>query len=311
MTADRRSDLYADAMQRTIRPGDVVIDVGAGIGLWSLYACALGATRVIAIEPDPLIAFAADVAVVNGMADRIALLHQPVSEVTLDTPADVVVADLRDVLPFAPTSITGMIDARRLLKPGGTLIPQRDTLWMTVVEADAAYRARSEPWETNRFGVDLSPIRAAALSTPRKERFAAADMVTKPVQWADIDYRTVTAPHVSNDVTMVADRACIAHGFAMWFDAELTDDVLFSNAPDAPPLLYGQAFFPWLQPVALEIGDRIETRVRAIHDGTDYTISFVTRILAADGQSVRARFEQSTFDAVPLVARAMQSSEKV
>jgi protein arginine N-methyltransferase 1 len=305
MVADRRSDLYADALRRTVRPGHVVIDVGTGTGLWALYACALGARRVIAIEPDAMIAFAMELARVNGFADRITFMSSSVADAVIDEPADVIVADLRDVLPFAPESVTGMMHARRWLKPGGVLIPQRDRLWMALVEAPEAYRVRAEPWETTRFGVDLSPLRRAALSLPRKERFKPRHLVTTPACWGEIDYRTVTAPHVTGESTLIAERTCVAHGLALWFDAELTDDVTMSNQPDAPPLLYGQAFLPWPAAVSLDAGDRIGVSVRVNHDGRDYTMTWKSVVTAGMSGEIRATYDQSTFDAVPLVARAM------
>lgn len=35
-----------------VEPGDVCVDVGANIGVWSRYACARGAARVFAYEPE-------------------------------------------------------------------------------------------------------------------------------------------------------------------------------------------------------------------------------------------------------------------
>ena len=304
MVADPRSDLYADALRRSVRPGDVVVDVGTGTGLWALYACALGARRVFAIEPDAIIAFAMELARVNGFADRITFVSSDVRDASIDERADVIVADLRDVLPFAPESVTGMMHARRWLKPGGVLIPQRDRLWMAAVEAPEAHRARVAPWDTARFGIDLSPLRRAALSLPRKERFEPRDLVTTPAGWAEIDYRTVREPHVCGDADLVAERRGIAHGLAMWFDAELAGDVTMSNRPDAAPLLYGQAFLPWPDAVNIDAGDRIHVGVRVRHDGQDYTMTWKSVITSPDSGQIRATFEQSTFDAVPLVARA-------
>lgn len=43
------------AWKRLLQPGDLFIDVGANVGVYSLWAAALGA-RVIAIEPDPIAA---------------------------------------------------------------------------------------------------------------------------------------------------------------------------------------------------------------------------------------------------------------
>lgn len=305
MVADRRSDLYADALRRTVRAGHVVIDVGTGTGLWALYACALGARRVIAIEPDAMIAFAMELARANGFADRITFVPDSVADAVVDEPADVIVADLRDVLPLAPDSVAGMMHARRWLKPGGVLVPQRDRLWAAVVEAPEAHRDRAAPWETTRFGLDLSPLRRAALSVPRKERFVSAHLLTAAASWAEIDYRTVTRPDIAGEVSVIATRAGIAHGLAMWFDAELTDDVTMSNHPDAPPLLYGQAFLPWPREVPVEAGDRIDVNVRVTHDGRVFTMTWQSTITAGESAGVRARFDQSTFDAVPLVARAI------
>jgi protein arginine N-methyltransferase 1 len=311
MVADRRSDLYADALRRTVRPGQMVVDVGTGTGLWALFACALGARRVVAIEPDSVIAFAMELARVNGFADRITFVSSDVRDAVLDEPADVVVADLRDVLPFAPESVTGMMHARRWLKPGGLLIPQRDRLWLAAVEAPEAHRARAEPWETARFdGLDLSPLRRAALSLPRKERFEPRQVITTTASWAEIDYRTVLEPNVSGVASLVAERSGVAHGLAVWFDAELTDDVTLVNQPEAPPLLYGQAFLPWPNAVHVEAGDRMDVSIRAIHDGRNYTLTWKSVVTAVASGDVRAAFEQSTFDAVPLVARAIDLVSK-
>ncbi|MCK9549211.1 FkbM family methyltransferase [Aquamicrobium sp.] len=49
---DKVASAYGIAQHVTLRPGDLVLDIGANIGEFSLWAAARGA-RVIAFEPDP------------------------------------------------------------------------------------------------------------------------------------------------------------------------------------------------------------------------------------------------------------------
>jgi len=99
-------------------------------------ACRFGSERVFAIEPAEIIQVAREVAAANDCADRIEFLEDLSSRVTLPVRADVILSDLRGILPLFQHHIPTIVDARRrFLAPGGTLIPQKDVLWAAVVEA--------------------------------------------------------------------------------------------------------------------------------------------------------------------------------
>jgi len=130
MIADRvRTDAYAEALRRAVRPGSVVLDIGTGTGIFSLLACRFGAERVYAVEPSDTIQAAREVARASGCGDRIELLQALSTRIDLPRRADVIVSDIRGVLPLHQRIIPSLADAReRLLAPGGVLIPRRDTV---------------------------------------------------------------------------------------------------------------------------------------------------------------------------------------
>src|SRR5690349_1041753 len=136
MAADPvRMDAYARAIERAVKPGSVVVDLGAGTGIFSILAARAGAKRVHAIEPNPAVFLVPELARENGVEDRITIHAVPSDEVVLEERADVVISDLRGLLPLHGDNTAALRDAReRLLAPGGVVIPERDRLFVALVE---------------------------------------------------------------------------------------------------------------------------------------------------------------------------------
>ncbi|HJU93464.1 MAG TPA: class I SAM-dependent methyltransferase [Pyrinomonadaceae bacterium] len=295
MIADApRMDAYAAALRQTVKPDSVVMDLGCGPGVFALLACKLGARRVYAVEPNNVIALAREAAAANGFADRIQFFENLSTEISLDEPATIIVSDLRGVLPWFQQHIPSMIDARkRLLAPGGTLIPRSDVLWAAVVEAPDRYEELVTPWENNRLELDLSAGTRLITNNWRKTRVRPEQLLVEPVCWTTIDYHKVDNPDMQAEISWRAARKGKAHGVAVWFDSDLVDGIGFSNHPSAPELIYGNGFFPFPQPVDVKENDRITLRLEAKMVVDDYVWRW-------DTDFPKTSFKQSTFFGVPL-----------
>jgi len=290
-----RGPAYLAALAEVVHPGTVVAEVGAGVALFSLMACRLGAARVYAIEPSPVLELAQRFAEDNGLADRLIGLESLATDIELPERVDVVIADLRGVLPFYRDSVSAVIDARdRFLKPGGTIIPARDTLWSAVVEAPEQYASITNPWTDATRGLDLQRGLEAALNAWGSAVIEPAQLLGDPMVWGTIDYAGVAQAAMTGTAECRVNRAGTGHGTAAWFDTELTDGIGFSNAPGKPRTLHGQAFFPWSRPVDLHPGDIVRSTYRVLPGLGEFVWTWDTSIVDRHGQE-RAVFRQSTF----------------
>ena len=186
-------------------------------------------------------------------------------------PADVVVSDLRGVLPFMQGHIAAIAHARaQLLAPGGALIPARDTLWAAPVEDADAFKNWHDPWSLEPEGVSLRAARRFAVNAWHKGRVTPASLLGPAGKLLTLDYATASYVATSGRVEIEVTRAGAPHGVCVWFDAELVDGVGFSNSPEAPPLIYGSALFPLDQRPAVAVGDRLAIELGVTPAKDDY-----------------------------------------
>ncbi len=301
MIADTvRMEAYAAALKAAVRPGGVVLDIGTGTGMMALLACRLGARRVYALEPSEAIHLARQAARDSGMDDRIEFIQALSTEVTLPERADVIVSDLRTVLPPFQSHVAAIADAReRLLAPGGVLIPRADVLCAAPVEAPETYAKMVDVWTEQAHGFDLRALRRVAENSWTKvEVLRPGQLLASARTWVVMDYTRITEPNLRGRLAWPAEREGTAHGFAMWFDAQLAEGIGFSTGPHAPTTVYGRGFFPFPRPVPLRPGDEVAVEVDARLVRGDYIWGWNTRIVRAGGEAVE--FRQSTFFADPI-----------
>lgn len=295
ITCEPRMSAYAAALRNAITPGCSVIDIGAGSGIFSLLACQYGAGSVIAIEPDDAVEVLRASAATNGFDDRIKII-QGISTDYVGPSADVIVSDLRGCLPLYEQHIPSIVDAReRLLAPGGRMIPARDRLFAALAHNPDFCLPYSKPWLSNAFGIDLTDGHRFAVNQYSKTYFTPISLMAGPEEVLQLDYATITDPNVSVDFTLASEASGDAHGFLVWFDAELAPGIGYSNAPGEPEQVYGQTFFPFERPIYLAIHDRIAVTLRANLVEGAYVWSWTSSVWRANASAPELTYRQSTF----------------
>lgn len=299
MLANRaRRDAFHDALAAVVTPGCTVLDAGAGTGAMALLAARLGARHVYAVEPNPAIHVARELARHNDLADRITFLQDLTTNITLPERADVMVSDLRGVLPFFGTHIPSVIDAReRLLTPDAALVPGRDVVHASVVEDPKAYAEVVGPWAEDIYGLDMRPVRNYSIHGFGRIWAKADQVLAAPAPWCALDYRRIESASMDAAVDLEVNRAGTIHGGALWADTTLTEGVGQTSAPGDAENLYGQQFLPLERPVTVAVGDRVRMHIEARHIDGDYAWRWRTTI-ERRGEEPR-HFDQSTVLGAP------------
>lgn len=147
----RRAAAYRDALRRAVRPGSIVLDIGAGTGLLSFMAAESGAAHVYAVERAPALADCARRAIrASPHRDRITLLEMDASRlrvgVHLPRTPDVLVTEVFDASLLAEGALatlrrahTDVIGARTVM------IPHAAEVLGGLVESDALREEVSVP----------------------------------------------------------------------------------------------------------------------------------------------------------------------
>ena len=143
---------------RSVRPGDVVLDVGAGSGILSVFAARAGAARVYAVEQTSVAVLAQELAAANGVAEIVRVIQGDVTDVELPERVDVIVSEWLGGFGIDEGMLVPVITARdRWLKPGGVMIPDSVTAWAALVHD--RYLAETVGFlRDNPYGLDLGDL---------------------------------------------------------------------------------------------------------------------------------------------------------
>jgi type I protein arginine methyltransferase len=271
MICDRvRTEAFRRAIDAVVRPGDIVLDVGAGSGILSVFAARAGAARVYAIERTSAAVLAQDLAAANGVAEIVQVIHGDVMDLELPGRVDVIVSEWLGGFGIDEGMLVPVIAARdRWLKPGGVMIPRLVMAWAVLVHdrylAEMVEFLRGSPYGL-RFDDLVEKTVNEIFYSGTFRHLAAGDKRSAAGQlWTTdagrIPLQQAQAPHQAEIVLRVRDSGT-ANALALWFSAELAPGISFSVGPGDPPTHWGMTTAPLRSPVALTPGMVVRARVR-------------------------------------------------
>jgi protein arginine N-methyltransferase 1 len=301
-----RLDAFERAIAATVRPGDVVIDLGAGTGILGMLACRAGAARVYAIEAGGMIQVARALAQANGLADRMIFLMDHSNEAHVPERADVLVGDLIGRMGFEAGVFEAYPRARRWLQPDARIIPSAITIAAAPVEHEDAH-ADVDAWASPAAGFRMDPVLPWSRNTGYPRHVDPTQLLSDEIvsgTFSPMD----DGPFLCVSGAVTISRAGTLHGIAAWFSARMAPDVTMTNAPGAPSRINRRnVFLPLEPPTAVVPGDSvaIDIRIRPV----DFVVSWSAEVRTAAGVPRAPRARHSTLGGMLLTREDLRSND--
>ena len=266
MLADElRMRRYRKAITEAVRPGDVVADLGTGLGVLAIMAVQAGAKLAYGIDARARSLWIAErVLCANGVSDQVKLIEGNVREVQLEEPVDLIVNEL--IGNYGTDE--GMFDsvrefARRNLKSEGRILPARLRTYLVPVEYRGEFRG---VWRRNNAGLDLR----AAIDMPCKPQVVRYGVRRKPKELAPallVEDHTFAAdmadPPAAIEHRFDIEKTGTLQGFVGYFDATLVEGIELTNYPCYATCHWENWNWPISPPIAVKPGQAIALHLKA------------------------------------------------
>ncbi|KAK7689949.1 hypothetical protein QCA50_006589 [Cerrena zonata] len=209
------SELFRDA---------IVLDVGCGTGILSLFAARAGAKRVFAVDASPIAERAEQIVKANNLENVITVIRGKVEDIKLPddvTHVDVIISEWMGYALLYESMLDSVLHARdRFLKPDdGVMAPSQCQMMFGLCEAADIYKERVGFWG-DVYGFDLSAMGKDVYEDAIVD--VVVTMASEPVVVKDLHLKDITTKQLdfssSFTLTSTTDRKTKIHAFVLYFD---------------------------------------------------------------------------------------------
>lgn len=285
-----RLEAYAQGIHSAVRQGDVVVDLGCGTGILSMFAAQRNPQKIYAIDHADIIDLAKRVAQ-HHKIDCIEFLKINSRSFSLPEKADVIIHEQMGSFLVDENMLENLMDLKaRILKPGGRIVPAKFELYLEPVCLKRDHRLPFL-WENNISGVDYSflkedeahrhtscdgKIGGLVHKEPRLENAALDYYLCKPEPVLEFDLNLISSErHIPQSLVVRkrAIRSGFADGISIYFRATFDHGVSFDTALNSPRTNW-RAPFLRIPRIAFEREDEIAIsfNMPSFHDVPNWSI---------------------------------------
>eukprot|EP00924_Labyrinthula_sp_SR-Ha-C_P000965 augustus_masked-scaffold_7-processed-gene-9.58-mRNA-1 protein AED:0.03 eAED:0.04 QI:0/-1/0/1/-1/1/1/0/359 len=243
MLQDRvRTETYRDAILRnpSVFENRVVMDVGCGTGILSLFAAKAGAKHVYAIEYSKVAEIAKQIIKDNGYSDKITVIQSKVEDPELTKiikeNVDIIISEWMGYCLLYEGMLDSVLYARdTFMQVNSFMFPDYSEMFIVGIE-DHEYKEQHINYWDNVYGFDFSCIKPLAMLEPLVETVPAKQVSTTSDKLIGFDLLSMKKEDTdfTSEFEISFKQTDYIHAFVIYWDAEFTQShkkIGFSTSP--------------------------------------------------------------------------------
>ena len=151
-----KSYMHAIELNKHLFKDKVVLDVGCGTGILSMFAARAGAKKVYAVECSAIVEQCRQIVTDNGFADTIEVIRGKMEDIVLPVEqVDIIISEWMGYFLLYESMLDTVLYARdKYLRPGGLLLPDKAVLYICAIE-DGEYRSEKIDFWGSVYGFNM------------------------------------------------------------------------------------------------------------------------------------------------------------
>jgi type I protein arginine methyltransferase len=284
-----RVDSYRKAIEKYIKPDQVVVDLGTGSGILAIYAAWQNPEKVYAIDHSKFISTAERIARANGVHS---IQFQKVNSRSFhpDEKVDVILHEQIGDELLEENMIENLLDLKtRVLKEDGFILPGRFELFVEPVSLKKEHRVPFM-WQNDFCGIDFSCLKGDLSLNDYVQksyhfRYLEHGSVEKlvgiprPVLQIDLNREDFSDQFSVQPQKREVLEDAILDGFCIYFRVIFDDEIHFDTSPLSPKTSWGTRLVR-TENKQLRKGERLSYRV----DLADYTLPESWKVTLQDDE---------------------------
>lgn len=207
----------------------IVLDIGCGTGVLSIFAARAGAKHVYAIDAAEIALFAREIVKNNNLQDKITVFHGKIEELDLpfkEGEVDIIISEWMGYFLLYESMLDCVLWARDkfLNKKTGKMLPDRAKMYVSAIE-DSQYMSEKVGFWNDVYGVDMSVMSQGLFKDPIVDMVPPDNIMSDSCKILDLDLVRMQKSDVefSNFYSLNMMYNDNVHAFVFWFDTDFSD----------------------------------------------------------------------------------------